>query len=90
MKTIYKYQLKIINTQIVEMHRGAKILHVGSQEGSLCIWAEVDTSYPTRPFVFDIVGTGHTLTLSSGTCKYLGTVQMPPYVWHVYGGPKPE
>ncbi len=85
MRTIHKYVLADpgghppIN---LPMPLKAKILHTGVQGGiDICIWAEVDSNEPIlggRMFI--VYGTGFDKV--DGT--YRGTVQMPPWVWHVY------
>ena len=42
MRTVYKQKLKIDDVQTIDIHEGAKILHIGKQFGSVCIWYECD------------------------------------------------
>lgn len=88
-KRIWKYPLRTTDRQEVEMPAGASILHVGVQDGTVCLWAMVEP--PTVPGGSDeertiwIVGTGNPVPdevlLHS---NHLGTVQQGPFVWHVY------
>ena len=63
---------------------GAEILHVNTQKGNICIWAEVDTEAPAEERTFKIVGTGH--AVPAGPRKYLGTVKLQndTFIFHVY------
>ena len=83
MRTIYKYELIVQDDpQIISMHEGAKILHVGLQKhNTISMWAETETetSIITRKFV--VVGTGYPITFFG---YYVGTVIDQPFVWHLY------
>lgn len=57
MKSVYKYPIP--HHGGVEMPEGAKILSVHAQNGSVCLWALVDTSSPRVPRRFRMFGTGH-------------------------------
>lgn len=91
MRTIYKYPIDLSSAKgeygsvYVEMHEGARILSVTSQAArSLVIYALVDIEEKRkerRNVV--VVGTGRVAT-GTEKLKFLGTVQMSPYVWHVF------
>ena len=66
------------------MPLGAKILTLQLQDETPCFWAEVDTDASTEQRLFRILGTGHPLPEG---LTYLGTFQLPPFVWHVYEEP---
>lgn len=89
MRTIYKYDLSDAKNNIIEGPI-VKLLHAGQQYGRIMIWAEVDTSLPTRKFEVFPIGTGWDLTLESkcvlDTHTYLNTVQLfnRSYIFHVY------
>lgn len=78
---IYKFPLFLSLTQIVYMSQGAQILSVGEQKGELKLWAKVDTKKPTARRRINIVGTGFEAPEDG---KFLGTVQVNEYVWHVF------
>ena len=96
MKTIWKYELKIIDFQAIEnMPEGAKILHVDVQTinrntgddfiikwDKLMLWALVnpDNQLCTRRFA--VVGTGNPFPTEE--TQYIGTVQMLGMVRHVF------
>lgn len=82
--TIWKFPLKLELVQKVSMPNHASIRYVDVQNGVICLWAEVNTDRPKVDRVFYIVGTGNILPPNAS--EYIGSVQMPPFVWHVYGG----
>lgn len=79
---IWKYELKIKAVQDIELPLGAEPLSVQVQNGKVCIWTTAMPASITKPVRFYIVGTGDTVPDSAA--KYLGTVQVSPYVWHFF------
>jgi hypothetical protein len=81
--TIWKFELEVTDLQEVVMPSGAEILSVGNQDGKLCLWAMVS---PTATQDIEIIGTGNTIphTPSYVERVLIGTVIMPPFVWHVF------
>lgn len=77
MRAIYKYPIGNATTHEIP---DGKFLCVQMQNQEPHVWFEVDPSAKPVPRRFHIVGTGH--AFEGGT--YLGTVQSPPFVWHVY------
>lgn len=62
MNVIYKYELLLDNNYRVKplsMPSDAKILHVGTQDNKMFLWAEIDDESSNVNFDFDIFGTGH-------------------------------
>ena len=90
MITIYKYELKAIDLQQVEMPVGAQILSVGTTvigevitRDVLCLWAKVNTDNIKEARSFLICGTGHKLITEAA--KFLGTTFMDnESVWHIF------
>jgi len=84
MKRIFKYELKITNTQEVSLPIGAEILSAQYQGNQLCIWVMVnDAAEYKRPTVIRIYGTGH--KIEETNLEYVATVQDPNYfVWHIF------
>ena len=82
MKRIWKYALNVTDEQRVMMPAGARVIHVDVQGGVLCIWAEVEVGNRPEERIFLVVGTGN--PYPDGDVEHLGSVQMPPFVWHVY------
>jgi hypothetical protein len=79
---IWKYPLKITDLQTVEMPVRGQILSAGNQGGVLTLWALVDTREPLGPRIIEIIGTGN--PIETAPRVFIGTVQMPPFVWHVF------
>lgn len=87
MLTIFKYPLEITDEQIIELPIEAKVLSVGEQNGGLFLWAIIDTEKTqTRKYKFLIVGTGNEMPEAADNelHRFIGTVQIKPYVWHVF------
>ena len=87
MRTIYKYQLDLVVTQVVMLPKGAEILTVQKQFRSLgtetmCMWALVDPDAKAEPRTIFIQGTG--FEIHADFKRYIATVQDGPYVWHVF------
>jgi hypothetical protein len=84
MKTIWKYQLpRIPHTRFV-LPRGAEIIHVGAQEGTLFLWALVDTEARPEAREIMLIGTGIPWPDLPRLHRHLGTVQLEEFVWHVF------
>jgi len=83
MHTIWKYELKITDTNHVMMPEASKILTAQMQGNVLCIWAMVAPSSPLRERVIRIVGTGNPFR-DAQNCRYIASVQERVFVWHVF------
>ncbi len=83
MKKIYKYVLKEIDTQSIDLHQFSTILKVDKQGDQLCMWVEGNTQRPLVPHTFRIFGTGHDI-LEDEHLTFLNTVVMRHFVWHIY------
>jgi hypothetical protein len=81
---IWKYELRIIDTQKIKMPSGAKPLTVQWQFDKLCIWMLVDENNVTEDRVIAIYDTGHPLPFTVG--NYVGTFQLQDsgLVFHVF------
>lgn len=85
MKTIWKFSLAVMDKQAIQMPIGAEILAVQLQDTQPCLWAIVDTEAAREDRVIEIHGTGNRMYQDMGVQhKYIGTVQQPPLVWHVF------
>lgn len=82
MKTIHKFTLTQNGSQTIEMPRGAKILHCAPQHGEVQLWALVNTDEPKVTRFFWIIGTGQ--EMPDVPLKYVGTVQITMWVWHIF------
>ena len=84
MKTIYKYTLAIEAEQTLHIPGGGgHVLHVGEQNGELCVWLLVDTAKPEKPRRFSVVGTGQPSERVEEDF-HVGTAQVGTFVWHVF------
>lgn len=83
MRTIFKYPLRIVDVQKVELPAGAKILTAQDQNGTLTLWVEVETPRKTATRTIEVIGTGNPISVMDNRL-YIGTVQMDGLVWHVY------
>lgn len=85
MKAVYKYPLGrlLVNYTSVELPLNAKILKVAEQEDKICLWCEVDLETAAlERRRFTILGTGD--QFNDISLKYLDTVFVGQFVWHVY------
>ena len=87
-KKIFKYPLEPspASTQPLDLPAGAEVLHVGEQYMGIQLWAKVDPNAEPETRFFRIYGTGQTLP---DDAVHLGTVQMNPFIWHVFELTKP-
>lgn len=86
MHTIYKYPLKVTDTQGVEVPNDAYPIHVGLDPvGDLCIWCRVDPNRIRRKMTVRIFGTGH--PIDDTTLVFVGTVKMTNFMWHIFVSP---
>jgi hypothetical protein len=80
MSEIWKFPLEAFD-QEVRVPLGAKVVHVGHQDGVPTIWVVVDPTQQKQVRRFCTVGTGQMLPEGAA---YHGTVPMPNgLVWHV-------
>jgi hypothetical protein len=92
---IFKYGVRIddVPTQHL-LDEGAEILSVGIQydpswlEEVVVFWAFCEDGVPNgKPRTFKVIGTGHE---APEDAVYHGTVQQPPFVWHLVEVPTKE
>lgn len=80
---IFKYELPLVVDVIpVAMPKDARVIAVQNQRGAVTLWAEVEAEAPPVNRVFRIIGTGHSFDRTG--LRYVGTVQVNAFVWHVY------
>jgi len=82
METVYKYELKLTDRQIIFLPADSQILDVQEQNGALCAWVRLETNNPYRNREILIAGTGN--TIPSHTGRHISTVQMDSLVYHVF------
>lgn len=85
-KTIWKYELKVTDSQRTEMPTGAKVLSVQVQFEKPCLWAMVDPERIMEHRTFRIYGTGHIIDINSNNLQFIGTFQVSGggYVFHLF------
>jgi len=80
---IWKYELEVTDVQSVIMPRGAEVLSVQNQGGSICLWVIVDPKEENVWREFEIIGTGNPMEPDIRR-SFIGTVQVDRLVWHVF------
>ena len=83
MKTIHKYQMKDLVSPVM-MPEGAEILAIQLQDSMICIWAMVDKDAQMIERYIVVCGTGQKLPEDMRGYKYITTLQMNVYVWHLF------
>lgn len=83
-KTIWKWKLRINDTQVISMPSGAEILSIQTQQGSPVLWALVNEDNPLTSRTFATYGTGFIMPENPG--KYIGSYQnkLETLVFHVF------
>lgn len=71
---IWKWSLRVVDEQTLELPEGAQILDVQIQDRMPQLWALVDSTRPKRPRKIAIYGTGHPVPDNPGT--YIASFQM--------------
>lgn len=81
---VLKYELKKESLQRIKMPIGAKIIHVGSQNGSLCLWAYVDEIAKNEVRLFDVFGDDQSIDTFFADYIHRGTAIISDTTWHVF------
>lgn len=86
MKTIWRYELKLIGNQIIKMPANSIILSVHVKDNLPHIWAIVDPTESKEDRFFEFFPTGKNLYETLGDLKYLGTVLLnnDSLVFHLF------
>lgn len=94
---IYKYPLRIVDFQSIEIEGLQRILSVGlDPSGELCIWVLIDKkAHGNKTYArVAIVGTGNPIQSDlfvedddGPINRFLGSVTMGIFVWHVFVSP---
>lgn len=80
---IWKFELRLIGSQMIPIPADAEILSVAVQRGNICVWALVDPDRPALIRKIEVIGTGHPMETGVSR-KFIGTVIAEPFVWHVF------
>lgn len=82
---IFKYELELIDKQTIDLPTNHQVLSVGVQNNKIMLWVKIDPQSPPTRETFYIIGTGNSMPENcSKYSNFIGTVQMPPFVWHVF------
>lgn len=87
MKTIWKYPLVIMDSQVVVAPEGAEFLSATLKDGAPTLYALVDPKAPMESHEVQIRGTGHPIDEALlRSHVFLGTVNTHNglLVWHVF------
>lgn len=89
MKTIWKFEIDIIDKFTLEMPNGAEIMTIQTQFEKPCIWAIVEPSNELEKRHFEIKGTGHPFQEDAENNRsrtYIGTFQLASgqLVFHLF------
>jgi len=86
MKTIWRYPLLITDRQVLKIPRSAQFLSVIQQNGTVMLYALVDTDSPEKEYEIFLRGTGGPIDEAYlRFIDFVGTVKMPDgFVWHVF------
>ena len=80
MRRIWKFPLVAVAQQI-EAPGLNRLLAVGTQNGDVMLWAEVDDDVETRRCTVGLYPTGVPIDRAD---HYIGTIFDGPFVWHYY------
>jgi len=85
--TIWKFELKTIDEQYIEVPEGAEMLNVQVQNGVPCLWVRIDPAAERFKRCIVTHGTGHRMP-STIDEQYIGTYQLQggAIVLHVFEG----
>lgn len=77
-KTIWKFELEVTGSQIIEMPIGSEILTVQVQNEIPCLWALVNPTKNKEKRFIEMFGIGHKIMYYDMSVKrnYLGTFQL--------------
>lgn len=81
MITVYKYKIHTVESQVIDMPAGARILTAADQAGMFCLWALVDTNKGIVSRRIYIKGTGHVVPELS---EYVATIHQSGFVRHIF------
>ena len=82
MRTVWKITLNQPE-QDFDLPRGARVVHVATQDDNPCVWLDLDTSRIVQSRTFAAYGTGH---LVPEDAAYVGTARgvAGGLVFHIY------
>jgi hypothetical protein len=84
---IWKFDIGVGHSSLNEIPKGAEIIHIDEQRGSVCIWAICDPKAEKEKREFKVFGTGHTINNETlEKLVYVGSCQTKNqvFVFHVF------
>jgi len=86
MKVVFKYHVKRVQVQTIELPKNAIFRHFAVQNNELWAWFEIPADHvmklgPVEERHFELSGTGEWIP---DPLLYLGTVNDGHFVWHLY------
>lgn len=84
-RTIWKYPLPREKQFTLSLPHASTVLAVQMQEDEPTLWARVNPDFKLTAWAFDWIATGEEIRPNLFLGSYLGTVQVPPYVFHLFG-----
>lgn len=85
-RVIHKFPLDGVGVHNVVMPARAQLLTVQAQDSVLCLWALIDTTCRFVDRRVNVVFTGNAIRSDLFLGKYVATVQMGQFVYHVFDG----
>ena len=82
-RVIWKYALRL-GTNVIEMPVKAELLTVQMQRDTICLWALVNPDIAMEQRLIEVVGTGNPIPEPYAVRRYIGSVQLDEFVWHVF------
>lgn len=81
MRVVFKYPLKNLSKNTLEIPKYAKYLRVAMQNGNPFLWAEIDTDMPKVLRVFQVCATGQPIP---DGFLHVGSFEDGMFIWHLY------
>jgi hypothetical protein len=85
MRQIWKFPISVVRqNQLIAMPAVSEVIDAQIQNGTLCLWAIVDTTSPAGNVRVDVIGTGWDVPDDVSASDHVATVQDIGFVWHVF------
>jgi hypothetical protein len=85
MRTVHKYPFQVDSTVVLNLPRGAEVLHVACRDdGMPCLWALVDDENKKEPRTFLVIATGKPVPGPRNALRHVATFFEVPDVWHLF------
>jgi len=85
MKVIHKFPIEMANAQLISMPLESEILSVDIQNNIICLWALCSYGackmHERKILIF---GTGSNTSDLDSFVRFIGTVQLNGFVWHIF------